>query len=464
MRPTIREARSRRLLAVAALVGAALATSGIPIRGTAPLATLPEGDGARTAAGAVGGDAVAAPPALVESPLGGLPRDDPRTEAYSHGGYVLFFADSLWSMALLFAIVASGLGAYLQRLAERVTGSPSLKVAIYAVLYTLVIALGSFPPRLYGGFLREKRYGFANQTFAAWLGDQGKALLVAAILQAILFTALYAAIRRLGRRWWVAGSAIGILFLILVVAVAPVFIAPLFNTFTPLKDAALRDEILAMARAQGIRADEVYQVDASRQSEHTNAYVAGLLGTQRIVLYDTILKRFAPREIRFVMGHEMGHYVLHHVWKTVGVLGLGVVAGLLLVDRLSRRILSRRPGLGIRDLAEPASLPLMLLILNLLVFLALPAINTYSRAQEHQADRFGLEVTRDPAAAASSFIKFGRYDLDEYRVNPWIEAILYSHPSLGNRIRYAQEYARAHGTLSGLGRGPGPGGSRARGR
>ena len=189
---------------------------------------------------------------------------------------------------------------------------------------------------------------------------------------------------------------------------------------------------------------EVYQVDASRQSGHNNAYVAGILGTQRIVLFDTLLRRFTPREIRSVMGHEMGHYVLNHVWKTVAFLVPLIVAALFLADRVSRRVIERRPELGIGALSEPSSLPLLSLVLSLFVFVVHPAIATFSRAQEHQADLFGLEVTGDPEAAASAFLKFGRLDLDEYHVDPWIETLLYSHPSLASRIRTARDYARGH--------------------
>lgn len=385
-----------------------------------------------------------APPAMSENPLGPIPPDDPRMEAYSHGGYAIYAIGTVWGLVLLALIVATGFGAWLQRLAERVTRRVNLKVAVYAALFAVVAFLGSFPLTVYASYVREKRYGFANQTFGAWMGDQAKGLLIAILLQALFFTALYAVLRRLPRLWWVAGSALAILFVILVLAIAPVFIAPLFNTFEPLHDAALRDDILAMARAQGIPAHEVYQVDASRQSEHNNAYVAGLLGTQRVVIYDTLLKHFTPREIRFVMGHEMGHYVLHHIWKFVALLSVVIVIGFALVDRGARAMLQRAPRLGITALHEPASLPLLLLLLNGWSVLATPALATFSRHEEHQADRFGLEVTGDPAAAASSFIKFGTYDLSEYEVDPWIEALLYDHPSPANRIRFAQSWAARH--------------------
>ncbi|HXH28284.1 MAG TPA: M48 family metallopeptidase, partial [Candidatus Polarisedimenticolia bacterium] len=383
------------------------------------------------------------PPRLVEHALDGVPPDTPRMEEYSHGGYLLVGISTVWSLLLLAIIVWAGLGAALQRWVRRLTRRPNVETALYAALFTVLVFVADLPIALYG-HAREKRFGFATQTLGAWLGDEGKRLVVGMIFQALFFTLVYAVIRRLGRRWWIAGAAIGVLFLVLVLAIYPVFIAPLFNTFRPLPESPLKSSILALAHAHGIPAHEVYEMDASRQSRHNNAYVAGLLGTQRIVLYDTILKGFAPREILFVMGHEMGHYVLHHVWKTVGVLSLMLIAGFFIADRLTRRIIARRPGLGIGSLAEPASLPLLLLVLNLFVVVCNPALAAYSRYQEHAADRFGLEVTGDPEAAASSFIKFGRQDLGEYTVNPWIERLLYTHPSLGRRIRYAQHYAQAH--------------------
>jgi STE24 endopeptidase len=277
------------------------------------------------------------------------------------------------------------------------------------------------------------------------MGDQAKARAVSIVVQAIFFPILYIVIRRLGRSWWLPGAALAIVFVIIGQVVAPVFIMPLFNTFTPLEDDALRREILELAHAQGIPAGEVYQVDASRQSEHTNAYVAGILGTQRIVLYDTMLRRFTPREIRFVMGHEMGHYVMHHVWKTVAFIGAFIVVGLWLVDVAARRIIPARPGWGIGGIEQPASLPLVLLLLSLVSIAARPAISTYSRWQEHASDRFGLDVVRDPEAAASTFRKFSLIDLSELNVNPAIEFLLYTHPSGANRIRFAQEWAAAHG-------------------
>jgi STE24 endopeptidase len=317
-------------------------------------------------------------------------------------------------------------------------------VSVYAVLFSLLNVAASFPLGFYAGFVREKRYGFLNQDLGGWLLDQTKGLAVGLVLQAILLPILYWAIRRWGRSWWLPGAALTIVFVVLVQAVFPIVIAPLFNTFEPLRDESLKQDILTLAHAQGIPADQVYQVDASRQSEHNNAYVAGLLGTQRIVLYDTLLRRFTPREIRSIMGHEMGHYVLHHIWKSTAFASVLVVIALLIVDRAGRRIIRARPGLGIRGLEEPASLPLVVLLLSVLMIPARPIISIYSQAQESAADRFGLEVVKDPEAAASTFLKFGRYDLNERHVHPIIEKILLTHPSVAHRVETARAWAGSH--------------------
>lgn len=435
-RHSMRRPQIRRLLVRAALFavvsGALLLAVRTPLRAAdEPKAPPAQAQGAE-------------PPQLVENALTTMPQDDPQHEAYAHGGYWIALVDTIWSILVLWVIVASGFGSRMQRWVEGVTRRPNLVVVLYVVLFTVVSFLTSFPLGLYAGYFREKEFGFLNQGFGGWMGDQGKALCVAIVLQALLLGLVYLALRRLGNAWWVPGAAITIAFVVLGLVIAPVFIAPLFNTFTPLKDEALRREILDMAHAQGIPANEVFEVDASRQSEHNNAYVAGILGTQRVVLYDTILKRFTPREIRYVMGHEMGHYVLHHIWKTVAFISVLVVLGFFFVDRMGRRLIATHPRWGIGGLEQPASLPLVLLLVSLFLTAALPVISTYSRAQEHAADMFGLEVTHDPEAAASVFTKFGRYDLSEYQVNPMIEFLLFDHPSTGNRIRFAQEWARTH--------------------
>jgi len=383
-------------------------------------------------------------PTLVEHPLGPLPVDTPEHEGYAHGHYWLFLAWNLFTLGFLYVLLQSRLASRVQGWAERLTRRPNLKVMACVTVYSAMLWLVSLPLAIATGFFREKRYGFMNQDFAGWLGDRGKGFLVSLVVRLLLVTLLYLLMRRLGRAWWVPGAALTIACSILGIVIAPVFIDPLFNTFTPLHDQALRADILDLAHREGIPAHEVYEMDASTQSNHNNAYVTGLFHTQRVVLYDTLLKRFAPREIRAVMGHEMGHYVLHHIWKTVAFLVPIILVGFLLVDRAARRLIASHPRWDIRRIEDPASVPVVALVAFLYLLAVGPAIATFSRYQESEADRFGMDVTRDPEAMASSFIKFGRYDLSEYEAHPLIELLLFSHPSVNNRVRQAQAWARAH--------------------
>jgi STE24 endopeptidase len=387
----------------------------------------------------------ASAPSLIAGALGPIPPDPPRNEEYAHGGYALFFARSLFSVVVLSMVVMSGFGARLQALVARITARPALLTALYVAFLAALLSFLSLPFDLWGGFFRERRFGFMNQSLAGWLGDRGKMFAIVVLVEMLVVPFLYFLVRRAGRVWWLPGAALATALVVVGQVVVPVFVAPLFNAYTPLPPSDLKSGILAMARAEGIPADEVYQVDASRQSEHTNAYVAGLFGAERIVLYDTLLRRMAPREILFVMGHEMGHYVLKHIWKTVGFLALLFAAGLYLTDRIGRRLIASHPRWGITAIEQPASLPLLLLILELISFAARPIVSTYSRSQERAADLFGMEVTRDPEAAASTFLKFAQVDLSEIDVNPVIEWALFTHPSTAHRIGEAQEWARRHG-------------------
>ncbi len=384
---------------------------------------------------------------VIAGALGPIPPDPPRNEEYAHGGYALFLARSLFSVVVLSIIVMSGFGARLQTLAGRIATRPPLLIAVYVAILATLLALLALPFDLWGGYVREKRFGFMNQGLAGWLGDRGKMFAVVVLVEILVVPLLYALVRRAGRSWWIPGAALATALVVVGQVVVPVFVAPLFNSFTPLPDSDLKTRILAMARTRGIPADEVYEVDASRQSQHTNAYVAGLFGAQRIVLYDTLVQRMAPREILFIVGHEMGHYVLKHIWKTVGFVALLFAAGLYLADRIGRRLIASRPRWGIAGIEQPASLPLLLLILSLISFAARPIVSAYSRSQERAADYFGMDVTRDPEAAASSFLKFAQVDLSEIDVNPVIEWALFTHPSTADRIGEAQDWARRHAAI-----------------
>jgi STE24 endopeptidase len=362
------------------------------------------------------------------------PNED-RAREYSRGNYALYFAGEAWSLALLGIAAASGLGVKFRDRARRITRGQNRVVFLTAAMFTLFLSLASLPLHIYRSYFREKRYGFAHQTVLQWLGDWGKELAIGIVLGGLFFVVLYAVVRRFPKRFWLVAAGVAILFMVFAVAVAPVFLAPLFNKFTSLPESALKTRLLQVARSQGIEASDVFEVDASRQSAHTNAYVAGLLGTERIVIYDTLLKTHSEREIVAVMGHEMGHYVLHHLWKGLTLASLGILAACGIVAFLFPR-LTKLP------ISDPAGLPLAVLILSGFSFLSTPAGGTFSRRLEHEADAFGLDVIRDPEAMESAFRKFNTIDLSEYDPPPLIEFWYYTHPSLRHRIEFCEEWKR----------------------
>jgi STE24 endopeptidase len=217
-------------------------------------------------------------------------------------------------------------------------------------------------------------------------------------------------LRRTPRTWWLWGSAVGLAFSVLITLIYPVFIAPLFNDFTPLKDQSLRADILSLARANGIPANDVYQVDASRQTKRVSANVSGFLGTLRITLNDNLLNRCSRAEIREVMGHEMGHYALHHVYEGILFFAIVIVAGFAFL-RWSFERVTRGPGRawGIRGVADVAGLPLLSALLSIYFFVLTPVLNTQSRVDEAEADLFALNAAREPEGAAEIALKLGEY-------------------------------------------------------
>ncbi|HZI94806.1 MAG TPA: M48 family metallopeptidase [Patescibacteria group bacterium] len=362
--------------------------------------------------------------------------------SYSRGSWLLGFIDPLIGIVSLALLSLTGFsGSLARRIGDSVTWRPASD-SLFIVAMVAGLAVLGFPLEVYR-FYRERYYGFATQDLAGWMGDEIKGLILSCIIAMVFLLPIWAAIRRWPRGWWMIGSAIGVVLTVITMVVAPVFIAPLFNTFTPLKDDALKTRILALAHSQGIPAGEVYEVDASRQSRHDNAYVAGVLGTQRVVLYDTLIAAYTPEEIEFVMAHEMGHYVLNHVWKGIAFGALLIVTGFFLMNRtLERVIAAMKTRLGFDSIGSIAAVPLALLFLSSYLFIIQPATSAFSRYVEHQADDFALHLSgpvvghETRSVAVASFQKMAARNLSDPNPPAVVEWWLYSHPSVGNRIRF----------------------------
>jgi STE24 endopeptidase len=367
-----------------------------------------------------------------------------QTKAYAHGNYVLLFVDFAVTVALMTLLIALGISVRFRNLARRITRVRALQSVLYWIQFFVATTVVQFPLTLYTSYYREKQYDLLTQGLGGFAADQVKGLVIGCIVGGILVMLVYGILGRVPRLWWAWLSGVLVAFVILAVAIAPVVIAPMFNKFTPIENVAIRDSILKMAHDHGIPADEVYQVDASQRTDRVSAYVNGMLGTMRIVMFDNTLKRCTPEEIQMIMGHEMGHYVLNHVWRGVAFFGVLIVLALLFVRWGFARVLRRWPNTGIEGIADVAGLPLLFLLFAIVVFVATPIINTHTRWGESEADDFGLEASHQPDAAATTFLKLGEYrDLDP---DPVIEMIFFDHPSGRNRIHNAMVWKHDHPT------------------
>jgi len=364
-----------------------------------------------------------------------------RSDAYFEGGYWLILWDFLYGAVIALLLLSLRWSARMRDLAERMTRFKPLQTAIYWIEYTILTAILGAPLAIYEGYFREHQYGLATQTFGPWMVDQLKALMLTVVFGAIVATALFGVARRLPRTWWLWGALVTFLFLTFAVLVGPVYILPLFNKVTRLNDPALTARILRLARANGIPAKDVYMMDASKQTTRMSANVSGIGTTMRITLNDNLLRRGSPEEIEAVMGHEMGHYVLNHVYK--GMLFFFVVivawfAGLYYALQWALRRWGAR--WEIREVGDTAVLPLVLLITAIFFFVLTPVLNTYTRTQEAEADIFGINASRQPDGFAQAAIHLGEYR--KMSPGPVEEWIFFDHPSGRNRIYSAMQWKK----------------------
>lgn len=366
------------------------------------------------------------------------PQARARSDAYFEGGYWL----ELWNLLLglliawllLAAAPAQAVRRWCARRKRRVT-----QVASYAAFYLVAFWLLALPLAIYQNFIREHQYGLATQTLGAWFGEQLTALAVTLVIGIPAIVAIYAVIRRAPQRWWLGAAVVAIGVITIGVALGPVFIEPLFNTYKPLADTPLKRNIVAMAQANGVPADNVYEFDASRQSTRVSANVSGLFGTAAIRLNDNLLERATVPEIRAVMGHEIGHFTMNHIPKSLLQMGLVIVVAFAFVAWAAARLLRRfgsRWEVG--SVQEAGSLPLLGALLALAFFVATPVINTITRTMETEADYFGLNLAREPDGMAEVMLK-----LVEYRKpdpGPIEEMLFFDHPSARNRIFNAMRW------------------------
>ncbi len=371
------------------------------------------------------------------------PAERARSNAYFEGGYWLLLWDFLSTVVVMWLLLRFRWSARMRDLAERITRFRPLQTALYWVQFVIVVFVLTFPLTVYESYFRERKYGLLNQTFGPWMRDQAVGLAVAVVLGGILMVPLFGLVRRLGKSWWVWGAALAIVFLAFVSLIAPVYISPLFNKYTKLQDSRIKDPILSMARANGIPATDVYEFDASRQSNRVSANVSGFAGTERISLNDNLLKRCTLPEIETTMGHEMGHYVLNHEYKGLVMFGVVMVIGFAFLNWFINFGLARwGETWGIRGMTDVAVLPLAIIGLSVYFFLMTPVTNTITRTMEFEADMYGLNSGRQPDGEANVDLMLGEYR--KLEPGPFEEFIFFDHPSGRTRITAAMRWKAEH--------------------
>jgi STE24 endopeptidase len=359
-----------------------------------------------------------------------------RSDAYFEGGYWMILWDFLYVVVVMLILLNLGWSAGMRNLAERITRFKPLQTLIYWTEYLVLTTVMLFPLTVYEDYFREHKYGLATQTFGPWLWDQCKGLLVSLVLGGILAMVLFGLVRRLSRSWWIWGAAVSIVFVVIVILIGPVYLVPIFNTTKRLDDPKITQPILQMARANGIPARDVFEIDASKQTTRMSANVSGFGHTMRITLNDNLLRRGSPEEIQAVMGHEMGHYVLDHIYNSILFL-LVVIVIFFAFLRWSLEWSLKRWGekWQIRGVGDTAILPLVVLLGSIFFFVLTPVLNTYTRTQEHEADMFGLNASRQPDGFAQAAIHLGEYrKMSPGTVEEWV---FFDHPSGRHRIHDA---------------------------
>jgi Zn-dependent protease with chaperone function len=372
-----------------------------------------------------------------------------RAVAYSRAWYRLHFLSLAWEILCLVVLVGLAVAPAFRRLAQRVSRKRSAQALVFFPLLLVVLGVLQLPMDVLGHRL-SLSYEQSVQGWASWLGDWLKGNLVTLLLATPLLFLLYEIVRKSSRRWWLYFWLATLPVIVFVVFIAPVIIDPLFFRFEPLErkapDLVSRIEKVTARGGLSIPRDRMYIMDASRKLNSLNAYVTGLGASKRVVVWDTTLERMTTPQTLSVFGHEMGHYVLAHVPKTIVFLSALLLVLLLLAHLLLRRILpAGEVRRQVHGLADWASLPVLLLVLTVGAELASPVINTYSRAQEHAADVYGLEVIHGivPDAqrvAAESFQILGEINLADPKPPALVTFWLYSHPPLAERLEFAARY------------------------
>lgn len=397
------------------------------------------------------GPTATAPPSAV-APVSGYtlpPETLQKAEALYRTRLAMLLVGTVYGLVILTVVLGARIAPRFRDLAERASGRRVVQALVFVPLFVLTLDVLNLPISAYEHSL-SLSYGLSVQAWGSWFQDWAKAELLGVLLTTPLIFGLYGVLRRSPQRWWLYGWLAMIPVILVLVLVTPIYIAPMFDTFTPLEQRQPQlvpalERVLARGGVAIERA-RMFEMAASDKVTTYNAYVTGIGASKRVVVWDNTARDLQTEETMFVFGHEMGHYVLQHVWLSLGMAVAGLLAQLYLAHRLITGVLARfGPRLGIRGLTDWASLPVLLVLMSLFGTLAQPATAAVSRYLEHQADIYGLEVTHGLSpdasqAAARAFQKLGQKGLVYPAPHPLYVWWSFSHPPVAERVQFAAEY------------------------
>lgn len=335
----------------------------------------------------------------------------------------------------------TGFSAKLSKFSERVGKNMFLSVGIYGVIYNLIDSLGNFPLAYYGGYIQSHAFGLSHQLFSSWMRNYSINFLLNTGVIFLLLWIPYRFIKKHPRKWWIYTGITIIPITIFMYIAQPVIIDPLFNKFKPIENKEIERSLVQLTEKANIKECTVLQIDKSKDTSMINAYMTGIGKSKRIVLWDTAIKKLDLRELRFIMGHEIGHYVLGHIKKAIFLEIILVFIVLYIISKVAPILIKKyRRRFEFRKLSNTASYPLAIIIINFCLLFIIPLANAYSCYMERQADTFAIEITKDNEAAVSAFDKLSKHGVVIPNPDPLYKMWKYDHPPIKERIEFFKVY------------------------
>ena len=371
-----------------------------------------------------------------------------QARAYARIRHRLILVDLAIAAAGILIVLFSGLGTWLRNLLHPLAWQPTpgwfpWQVLVYFLILILAYQVISAPLSYYSGFVLPHRFGLSTQSLKDWLLDLFKGLVLGLVLEVLAIELVYWLLAVQPHTWWL-WVALALLFFTVVMAnLAPILILPLFYKFSPLPEGELTQRLLALADRAHTRVRGVFTMHMSNKTTAANAALMGLGNTRRIVVGDTMLDRYTPDEIEVVLAHELGHHVHHDIWKLIVSQSILTLGGLYLINLVLHWAVDTQHYY--QGLADAATIPLIMLLTAAFGLIVMPISNGYSRAIEYQADEYALQATQKVEAFKSAMTRLANQNLAEVEPSPLIEVLLHDHPSIGKRLKHADEYAISHG-------------------